>query len=241
MKTLILGCLLIVVTAVSCRNNNIPEVSDPGISYFTMDSGTIWNYESYNNIDSIYKNYILTATGTDTTISSKVYRIFTHVDTSGATSLEFYNTSVNNYFQFAKLSSQIPATELKYLVNNVDSGASWEQTLNITQVQAGITVNFIGTLKYTIETKGDTITVGNNFYTNVIKVRTEIINPTITSSLGIPISVEPITQNMYAYFAPKYGLVKREFQLNIDINILGSIQNVVSTNISTNLLSSSIQ
>ena len=238
---MIFGCILIAATALSCTNTNVPEPSDPGISYMTMDSGTIWDYESYNNLDSTYRNYILTATNSDTTINSKVYTVFTHVDTSGATSLEFYNTSVNNYYQFAKLSSQIPATELKYLVNNVDSGASWEQPLNITQVQAGITINFNGTLKYTIETKGDTITVGNNFYTNAIKVRTEIVNPTITSSLGIPIGIEPITQNMYAYYAPKYGLVKREFELNVDINILGSIQNVVSTNISTNLLSSSIQ
>ncbi len=238
MKKLLFGCSLIVLAAVSCKKTT-PTIQDPGTSYMTMDSGSVWNYETFNNTDTTSTTYTLTATGTDTTVNSRVYRIFNRLDTSGLSS-EYYNISVNDYYQYTSLSAQLPPLELKYLVNNAGVGASWEQPLEVSQNQSGITLNFNATLKYTVVDTGATITVANNTYNHAIQVRTEIINPTISSNLPVPISIEPIIQDINAYYAPHQGLVKRDFLLQIDINLLGTIQNIINNNTSTSLISSNI-
>jgi hypothetical protein len=238
MKKLLFGCSLMVLAAVSCKKTTT-SIQDSGTPYMTMDSGSVWNYESFNNIDTTSTTYTLTATGTDTTVNSRVYRIFNRLDSSGLSS-EYYNISVNDYYQYTSLSAQLPPLELKYLVNNAGVGTSWEQPLEVSQNQSGITLDFNATLRYTVVETGGTITVASNTYNNVIKVKTEIINPTISSSLPIPISIEPIIQDINAYYAPRQGLVKRDFLLSIDINLLGTIQNIINNNTSTSLISSNI-
>lgn len=238
MKKLLFGCSLIVLAAVSCKKTT-PTIQDPGTAYMTMDSGSVWNYETFNNADTTSTTYTLTATGTDTTVNSRVYRIFNRLDTSGLSS-EYYNISVNDYYQYTNLSAQLPPLELKYLVNNAGVGASWEQPLEVSQNQSGITLDFNATLKYTVVETGGTVTVAGNTYNDVIKVKTEIINPTISSNLPVPISIEPIVQDINAYYAPHKGLVKRDFLLKVDINLLGTIQNIIDNNTSTSLISSNI-
>jgi len=238
MKNLFLGCILMSIAAVSCKKST-PDASGGSSSYMTTTPGTTWNYETVDNAASTTTPYTLTSTSTDSTINARVYHVFTYADANG-TSSEYYNVSGSDYYQYTELSAQLPPLELKYLVDNVAAGSSWTQPLAVSQTQSGVTLNFNATLKYTIEEKGGSVTVGGKTYSNVIKVMTEITNPSISSSLPVPITIEPITQSIHAYFAPKYGLVKRDFQLKVDINALGTIQNIVDNNTTTNLLSSNI-
>jgi len=242
MKQTLLGCFLIAIAAVSCKDKPaVVAPVDPGISYLTMDSGTLWNYQVDNITDTLTTStgYSLEASNEDTTINTRIYKIFHRTDTNGLHS-DYFRVAVNEYFQFTRLDSRLPTTEVKYLVNNAPLGTFWDDPFEITQNQAGITVTVNATLRNTVEEKGVSVTVDSTTYDNVIKVKTEVINPTITSSLPIPLSIEPITQNIYAYYAPKYGLIKREFQLIVDVNALGTIQNFINTNKVTKLISSNI-
>jgi hypothetical protein len=218
-------------------NNNPTPTPD---KFMTTTPGSTWNYQTVDNMTATTNPYTLTSTSTDSIINGRNYHIYTYADVNG-TSSEYYSISGNDYYQYSELSAELPPLELKYLVDNVPVGTTWSQPLALSQVQQGVTLNFNATLKYTVEEKGASITVGSNTYTNAIKVKTEITNPSISSSLPVPITIEPITQNIYAYFAPKKGLVKREFQLKVDISAFGSVQNIIDNNTSTTLISSNIQ
>jgi len=222
---------------ISCKKN---KVGDGNTSYMTITAGATWNYETLDNAAATNTPYTLTSTSTDSTINARVYHVFTNTDANGSTS-EYYNVSGSDYYQYTSLSAQLPPLELKYLVDNIGTGTTWNQPLAVSQSQSGITLNFNATIKYSIEEKGGSVTVAGKTYNNVIKVRTEITNPSISSSLPIPLTIEPITQNITTYFAQKYGMVKTDFQLKVDINALGTVQNIINQNTTTNLLSSSIQ
>jgi hypothetical protein len=237
MKKIILGCFCLLILTISCKKN---KVGDENTSYMTTTAGTTWNYQTLDNAASTTTPYTLTSTSTDSTINARVYHVFTHTDASGSTS-EYYNVSGSDYYQYTSLSAQLPPLELKYLVDNIATGTTWTQPLAVSQTQSGVTLNFNATLKYSIEEKGGSVSVAGKTYNNVIKVRTEITNPSISSSLPVPLTIEPITQNITTYFAQKYGTVKRDFQLKVDINALGTVQNIINQNTTTNLLSSNIQ
>ena len=241
MKKLTLGCLFMTILAVSCKKTTPAGNGGGGSSsYMTTTAGTSWNYETVDNAASTTTPYSLTSTSSDTTVNARVYHIFTYTDANGSSS-EYYNVSGSEYYQYTQLAAQLPPLELKYLVDNVATNTSWTQPLAVSQTQSGITINFNATLKYTIVEKGTSLTVGSKTYNDVIKVKTEITNPSVSSTPSLPITIEPITQDINAYFAPKYGLIKRNFQLKVDINAVGQIQNVIDNNTTTNLVSSSIQ
>jgi hypothetical protein len=237
MKKIVLGCFCLLILTISCKKT---KVGDGNTSYMTTTAGTTWNYETVDNAVSTTTPYTLTSTSTDSTINARVYHVYTNADANGSTS-EYYNVSGSDYYQYTSLSAQLPPLELKYLVDNIGTGTTWSQPLAVSQTQSGLTLNFNATLKYSIEEKGGSVTVAGKTYNNVIKVRTEITNPSISSSLPVPLTIEPITQNIVTYFAQKYGMVKRDFQLKVDINALGTVQNIINQNTTTNLLSSSIQ
>ncbi|MCX6292804.1 MAG: hypothetical protein NT127_00685, partial [Sphingobacteriales bacterium] len=68
-------------------------------------------------------------------------------------------------------------------------------------------------------------------YTDVAKVKSDI---TIDPVFGLSVST---TSNIYNYYAPKYGLIKSDFNLVASLN--GS--EVINTNTTDLLMSSSIQ
>lgn len=239
MKKVLFMAFLGSILASSCKKSD-PVTPGATDKFMTTTAGSTWNYQTIDNMTATNTPYSLTSTSSDSSINGRSYHVYTYTDSTGSSS-EYYSISGNDYFQYTELSAQLPPLELKYLVDNVPVGTSWTQPLALSQTQQGVTLNFNGTLKYTVEEKGGSVTVGSTTYANTIKVRTEITNPSISSSLPLPITVEPITQNIYAYFAPKQGLVKREFQLKVDINVLGSVQNIIDNNTSTSLISSNIQ
>lgn len=245
MKKVLYLTLLAGFGLTSCKKSDAGNNSGnptPNIDKFmTSTPGSLWNYQSIDSMTDISTPYTLTSTNSDSIINGRNYHIYTYADANGSSS-EYYSISGNDYYQFSELSAELAPLELKYLVDNVPVGTTWSQPLALSQeVQPGVSVNFNATLKYTVEEKGGSITVGNNTYTNTIKVKTEITNPSISSSLPLPITIEPIIQNIYAYFAPKQGLVKRKFQLKVDISAFGTVENIIDTYTVTNLINSNIQ
>lgn len=203
-------------------------VSNTLQKYMTLAPQASWNYQT----DSAGRitPYTLTSTASDTTVSGKTYHIFNSTDASG-TSREYYNITGRDYYQYNQLSSSIPAAELHYLNDSLPVGSNWQQPFSVTQT--GIT--FSGNIKYTIDSVGVSATVNGTTYSNLIRVKTEIVNA--TASLGT--AAIPL-QNIFAYYAPRYGMVKSTFQLHVTITIpfVGS-QDVVNTNTTTTLVSSS--
>ncbi|MFM7710291.1 MAG: hypothetical protein ACKO5C_05190 [Ferruginibacter sp.] len=239
MKKLIAGALVLAILGSSCKKDD--PVPAPGDTKFLNTApGTTWNYKTVDNQDLTETPYTLTSTNRDSVLNGRSYHVYTYNDANGSSD-EFYGISGNEYYQFSELAAGLPPVEFKYLVDNVGAGTSWTQPLTISQTQQGVTLTFNATLKYTIVDKGNSVAIGGKTYNNTIKVKTDIINPSVTSTLPLSITVEPITQDVYAIYAPKYGLIKRNTQLKVDINIqfLGT-QNVIDNNTTTELISSNI-
>ena len=79
MKQTLFGCFFIAIAIVSCKDKPVVvPPSDPGISYLTMDSGTAWNYQVDNITDTLTTttNYSLEASNEDTTINTRIYKIY---------------------------------------------------------------------------------------------------------------------------------------------------------------------
>jgi hypothetical protein len=239
MKKIMAAALFLAVLGTSCKKDD--PVPAPGDTKFLNTApGTTWNYKTVDNQDLTETPYTLTSTNRDSVLNGRSYHVYTYNDANGSSD-EFYGISGNEYYQFSELAAGLPPIEFKYLVDNVGAGTSWTQPLTISQTQQGVTLTFNATLKYTIVEKGNSVTVGSKSYDNTIKVKTDIINPSVTSTLPLAITVEPITQDVYAIYAPKYGLIKRNTQLKVDINIqLVGTQNVIDNNTTTELISSNI-
>ncbi len=239
MKKLIAGALVLAILGTSCKKDD--PVPAPGDTKFLNTApGTTWNYKTVDNQDLTETLYTLSSTDRDTLIAGRSFHVYSYTDTSGSSN-EFYNNTGNEYYQFSELAAGLPPIEFKYLVDNLNVGSTWSQPISITQVQQGVTLTFNATLKYTIVEKGNSVVLGTKTYGNTIKVKTDITNPTVSSSLPLPITVQPITQDVYAIYAPKYGLIKRNTQLKVDISIpIVGTQNVIDNNTTTELISSNI-
>lgn len=240
MKKLLFSAISIALLAISCKKDT-PANNAGDTKFMTTTAGSVWNYKTTDSTTLAVTPYTLTSTANDSTMNGRSYHIFTYADANGTNS-EYYAISGNEYYQYTELSAQLPPFEAKYLVDNISVGSSWTQPFTASQTQQGVTLTLNATIKYTIEEKGNPITVNGVTYNNTIKVRTEITNPSVTSSSPfISVSVLPITQDVYAYYAPKYGVVKRKTRLKVDINIsLVGAQNVIDNNTITELVSSNI-
>jgi hypothetical protein len=239
MKKITFGVLFLAILGTSCKKSD-PTPAPGETKFLTTAAGTTWNYKTSDLVGGTQTPYTLTSTDRDTTLNGRSYHVYTYSDANGSNS-EYYGISGNEYYQYTELASGIPPLEMKYLVDNLNSGATWTQPLAISQTQQGVTLNFNATLRYSIVEKGSSLTIGGKTYNDLIKVKTEITNPSVSSSLPLSITVEPITQDMYAYYAPKYGLVKRNTQLKVDITIqFAGTQNVIDNNSVTEIVSSNI-
>ncbi len=240
MKKVLFASLFMAFLAVSCKKSS--TVTPIGSSSFmSFTAGSSWNYKTTDSTGET--PYTLTSTNIDSTINGRSYHIFTYQDANGSNS-EYYSNSGSEYYQFTQLAAQLDPFEIKYLVDNVNTGTSWTQPFATTQVIQTYTVALNATIKNTITEKGNSITVNGTTFNNVIKVTTEITNPSVTSNIPlVTLTVQPITQNIVAYYAPKYGLVKRIFQLKVDVASSLPIvptTNVVNNNSTTELISSNI-
>lgn len=219
-KTLILTFLL-GFFFVSCKkddsnsgnNNSTPD------QFFSFGAGKTWVYNEHDNTSNGDTSFTRTCTDALITKESNQYHVF--LDSNHVTNnidSSFYNIVGNEYFQYTILSAQLPGFKEKYLVDNATVGMSWiipySATIGSGTMGATITANIVNT----IEEKGSSLTVNNVTYSNLYKVKTEILNASVTlPTIGsLPTT---ITQNIHSYYAPKYGLIKNDRQLNISVTI----------------------
>jgi hypothetical protein len=99
-------------------------------------------------------------------------------------------------------------------------------------------VTLTANIKNTILATGATETVNNKSYSNVIRVKTEITDLATSNPF---VSATVLSQNITACYAPKYGLIKRDFALHVTATALGSTSDVINNNTTNILMSSSIQ
>jgi hypothetical protein len=247
MKKVFYFAFLALLGVVSCKksdsgdnSNNNPTPAAEKFMSFT--SGSSWNYQTVNNnsVNDV-TNYTLTCSDIDTTIGSRTYRIFYATDTSGSTA-EFYNNTGRDYYQYTKLSDMLPALDLKYLNDSLPVNSTWtsppitiSQQVSVPNFPLPITVTISAALKSTIIEKGMSLVVNGNSYSNVIKMKTELVNLSVSPSL-VTVAVE--SQNIYNYFAPKYGRIKGDFEMHVTVTGFGD---VINSNTSTTLLSAQIQ
>lgn len=243
MKKIIYSGVIVLFFAVSCKksdsgNNNNNIVVDP---YMTTTVGIIWNYKTHDNRTGLDTTTVTTSTSKDTTMFGKQYHIYTDMNIETAQTDTSYMSNVgSDYFQLASLSAQIDPFEMKYLSTTANVGENWSNTLSSTS--AGTTIN--ATIRNTIEEKGGSLTLGTKTYTNVIKVKTEITSATITLNIppfGNQTITPTIIQDVHSYFAPKYGLIKRDYKLNISASFFGQTSSLTNVDKSTTLTSSTIQ
>lgn len=229
MKKIIISALFIATMATSCKKD---DNGTPGISKFiTTTPGTSWNYQTTDNSTSEVSNYTRVSSSRDTTINSKLYHIFNNTDVNGTTEA-FYNNTGNDYYQFSNLAAGLDPIDLNYLNDTKIVGETWNQSVSVPVPNSPIPGLMLTIrINYSVVEKGTSLVVNGKTYDNVVKVKSEI---TIDPIFGISVST---TSNIFNYYAPKYGLIKSDFNLIASLN--GA--EVINTNTTDLLMSSSIQ
>ena len=229
MKKIIISALFIATMATSCKKD---ETVTPGISKFiTTTPGTTWNYQTTDNSTSEVSTYTRVSSSRDTNISSKVYHIFNNTDINGTTEA-YYNNTGNDYYQFSTLAAGLDPIDLNYLNDTKIVGETWNQSVSVPVPNAPIPDLMLTIrINYSVVEKGNSLVVNGKTYNNVVKVKSDI---TIDPVFGLSVTT---TSNIYNYYAPKYGLIKSDFNLIASLN--GA--EVINTNTSDLLMSSSVQ
>ncbi len=230
MKKIIISALFIASMATSCKKDD-PGTGTPTISKFiTTTPGTTWTYQTTDNSTSEVSTYTRTSSDRDTTISNKVYHIFINTDINDTTEA-YYNNTGNDYYQFSTLAAALDPIDLNYLNDAKIVGETWNQVVTAPVPNSPIPLSLTIRINYSVVEKGSSLVVNGKTYTNVTKVKSDItIDP-------IPFVTVSTTSNIYNYYAPKYGLIKSDF------NLIASLSGaeVINTNTTDILMSSSIQ
>jgi hypothetical protein len=228
MKKIIISALFIASMAISCKKD---DPGTPAISKFiTTTPGTTWNYQTTDNSTSEVSTYTRVSSSRVTTINSKLYHIFNNTDVNGTTEA-YYNNTGNDYYQFSTLAAALDPIDLNYLNDAKIVGETWNQVVTAPVPNSPIPLSLTIRINYSVVEKGSSLVVNGKTYTNVTKVKSDItIDP-------IPFITVTTTSNIYNYYAPKYGLIKSDF------NLIASISGaeVINTNTTDILMSSSIQ
>jgi hypothetical protein len=229
MKKIIISALFIASMATSCKKD---DAGTPAISKFiTTTPGTSWNYQTTDNSTSEVSTYTRISSNRDTTINSKLYHIFNNTDVNGTTEA-YYNNTGNDYYQFSTLASGLDPIDLNYLNDTKIVGETWNQSISVPVPNSPIPGLMLTIrINYSVVEKGTSLVVNGKTYNNVVKVKSDI---TIDPIFGLSVST---TSNIFNYYAPKYGLIKSDFNLIASLN--GS--EVINTNTTDLLMSSSIQ
>jgi hypothetical protein len=139
--------------------------TSPSTNFQPVTAGSFWKYQTLTGTNT------LTATSRDTTISGKVYRVFTN--STGNTS-SYYNHTGADYFQYGSVAGGVTApVDLLYLKDNVAVGGSWEVPISVTP--PGSTTPTNGKIVFTIGVKDSSMTVLGKSYTAVTRVKIDVI------------------------------------------------------------------
>lgn len=191
----------------SCKKKSS---SEPAGSFQPNSSGSTWNYTISGTLTG---NFTLTATGRDTSIGTRLYRVFTN----SAGPNEYYAQSGSDYFRYASLAElNNQAVELLYLKTNLAVGQTWVETKTVNATITGLgTRPITATLTFTVAEKGIRHTVNGTAYDDVLRIDVTprfsvFVAPT---SIEIPVN----SSNIRNYYARNVGLIQSFNALQIDV------------------------
>ena len=207
------------VYAYNATGNSLQYSNEANIngnySYLSTTPGNVWTYQETNNTTGSITTYTLTSTNRDTLINSVPHHVYTKLK-AGVTTNEYYSDILNDYYQYTRFADSSDLIDMLYLNDSKQVGESL-----ITGVGTDIPVEglpfplrFQADLKNTIMTKDTTITINGINYSNVIKIKTELINAG-TNIPGQGILIANVLQNISSYYSPNFGLIKQDFYLSI--------------------------
>ncbi|RFS23344.1 hypothetical protein DVR12_10020 [Chitinophaga silvatica] len=201
MRNLYLFVLACVIASFisSCSKEKSQEgesvISPTPCAYAPYTPGSTFNYENISNTDTI--NYTLKVGG-DTTINGKTYK------TVGNDSVFICSGCKDGiYTQVANLLTfqgyQADDLELTYLKDNVSAGASWQDTITVSNGSISTT----GVLEYTVTEKDVSKTVNGQEFEHVIAVRMDAF----AVILNNPVPVGTISTS---YYSKGVGLIEAD-------------------------------
>ncbi|MFY7879751.1 MAG: hypothetical protein ACOVP6_06750 [Lacibacter sp.] len=205
-KSIFFLLLLFITGTIACKKKKdaTPPPPTTASDYMPMTTGSEWNYAvSTNGAPSTYK---LTATAKDTLFSNgRTYKVFTN--SSGPN--EYYFRNGSEYYRYTTLPGLTDQSfELKYLVDNLNVGATWVETKSVDVDLSSLMIPGVGTetlpiqITFKIEEKGISHTVDAKTYSDVIRVSATL---KITDSpFG---EIVPSPNNINYYFAKGIGMV----------------------------------
>jgi len=217
MKKIVFGCFLASLGFISCSDDDPAPGGGGGTAYMTTTAGATWTYDDIDSSSAppVLSTHTLVSTNRpDTLINGRSYHIYTNSNGSS----EYYNISGSDYYVYQKLPDDLGGAqvELLYLKTNVNAGATWTGSNNVTVSGFPITINYTSR----IAEKGITKVVNGITYNDVIHVET-------TLSLVPPFPIQPPTSSEFAtdmdfYYAPGKGLIHSDTK--IDIDYMGIVQ-----------------
>ena len=205
MKKAFLAILGASALFVSCKKSSSDAGSTSTTKYMTLSTNSKWTYDVITNPGASQTTAIDTVvvSSTDTTISSKTYRIVKHSIPINGNPSDYYNITGGDYYRYQNFPASSTKIENIYLKDNVDVGVSWSQ--NVSALISGVTVPV--TITNSIFAKGGTMTVNGISYTGVIDVKTDL------SSTGLPAG--SIVSNIHSYYAPNVGLIQGDYSVQV--------------------------
>ena len=212
MKKSIPALLALTLFFAACDKENDPA-PPATVTFQPTTAGSTWAYETTNNraTPATKTNFTLTAKGTDTTIGTKTYKVFTN--SAGAN--DYYYSDGNDYYQYGGIAGITGNTELLYLKTNIAAGAGWNETKTVAIPGVG---NANVKLNYTYVDKVASMTVEGKNYTDVLHIIVSLSNISVG---GMPLTVT--SQDLHFYYAPGIGRIKSQIKLTIAIPLSAPI------------------
>lgn len=201
MKTSFLSFCIIAASLllfVKCKKDDAtPATATANYSPLTVGSNWTYNYTE-NSTTDVYK---LTATGQDTLVNGRNYKVLTSTDGTN----RYLSKIDSNYYRFASFGA-IGSFEELYLKDNRDVNSTWTNSVSINYSGASLPAN----LTYTVKEKGITHTVNGTVYKDVIHVRLDI-------EVALPIVGNSNIGGGDFYYAKDVGLIENSISLSIPL------------------------
>lgn len=196
-----------VLLVFSCKKSG----SGSSGNFQPVTTGSKWTYTDSNLTTALASTYTLTVSGVDTTINTRLYKIFS--STNGIN--QYFNVSGSDYYQYRGLGISGANVEFLYLKDNYNAGQTWttNSSLNLTIPGIPLPVAVNVSILYKIEEKLATYSVNGVTYNDVVRVSSV---PTFSSLLPIT-----TTSNINYYYARGIGMIYSKFQLNVSTTGFG--------------------
>lgn len=189
-------------------------------TYLPATVGSSWTYK-YSIAAGSVSNVTFTLSGKDTVVNGRTYKVY--ANSNGAN--QYYIQNSTEYYTLKSLATNI--LELLILKDNVDVNATWtsSQVLSgLSGLPGGLSSATINAT-YKVESKGATRVVNGTTYSNVIKVRADLVAP-------FPIIGNLQLGYFEIYFAKNIGIIENNTQLSnatmgLNVNELYTLQSYI--------------